>query len=653
MDISFCKIFLTPLFLFLFIELSAEEPDNSEIIYSWRLNDLFTEKVNAEIDTTISSFQIHNPVFRHSISSSYLGNAGLAAMSNIFSDRRFCSDFFFINPFLVYLQRPRETKYYNTKRPFSLVSFSTGGPTDKNEKMLDILHTQNVNPDFNLGFRYFNINSEGQYQNQEAITNAISLFSSYELDNYQLHASLNLNSARVFENGGLVDEESLYNENFETEDHAVRLQGARNGVRNNSVFVSQSLQPFMYAVNDTLPDSEPSWLQRFKLYHVLHYDQYKRTYQDNNPVSGFYPEVIIDNSQTYDSVFYRSLTNTLIIQLPEFKRGKVNFIARTGIKNELLKGSYNILPDTVFHFAAPGHADYFPAEPADTTIRFRNEKKYSSNAIVAVARGSIGEVFGIWGEGSFFFHGRRTGEYDLHAGISLNLFEGKNRSQLKSGIRQKESTPSMFMESFSSNHFSWDNEFRRTGESTAIVSLKMPQRKLEVSADFILLNNYIYFDSVAYPRQHGEVFPVIGFSFDKEFQLWRFHFRNIIEYQYSGNNDILPLPELSVYQSTWYEQRLIRDIMTLQIGFDVYFNTEYQGYAYQPAISVFHLQNESLMGNYPFLDVFINIKHKRARIFFKGEHLNAGFTEPEYFSVLHYPRNRQMFKLGFSWSFYN
>jgi hypothetical protein len=70
--------------------------------------------------------------------------------------------------------------------------------------MLNALHTQNVNPDFNLGFRYFNINSDGQYQNQQAITNAISLFSSYELENYQIHASINLNSARVFENGGLA-----------------------------------------------------------------------------------------------------------------------------------------------------------------------------------------------------------------------------------------------------------------------------------------------------------------------------------------------------------------------------------------------------------------------------------------------------------------
>jgi hypothetical protein len=625
---------------------SAETPDEMRIIHSWQLRDLYTRKQSIETDTMINSFQIHNPVFQRNISSSYLGNPGLAVMPDFFPDRDIYSDFFFIDHFNIYLHQPQETKYYNTRRPFSLIDFSTGGPRGKNSKILDILHTQNVNPDFNVGFRYFNINSDGQYQHQGAVTNAISLFSSYELDNYQFHTNLNFNSARVFENGGLADDASLYNRGFDSEDHAVRLQNVRNGIRNNSFFIAQSWQPFLYSRNDTLPETENSWLQRFEIYHVLLFDQYKRTYEDNNPPPDFYAEFLINNTNTFDSLYYRNLTNMLMLELPEFSGRLVSFGAKAGIKNELIKGSYNILPDTTFIFA-PGEI-----EPIDFAITDRRQSSRGSNALIASARGGLGDVFGIWGEASYFFQGFKSGDYDFQGGIDFDLFEGKNRSILETGLQQKQATPSMFLKSFFSNHFAWENEFRQIGQSSLKGSISMPERNFAASVNFDLISNYIYFDHTANPQQYNDIIPVVSASVKKDFSLGRFHSRSMINYQVSGKQDILPLPDISVYHSTWFERELIPGILNMQIGFDAYYSTAYYGYAYQPAISQFHLQNERKIGNYPYLDVFVNFKHKRTRFFFKAEHLNAGWSDPEYFNVLHYPRSELMLKLGVSWSFY-
>lgn len=628
-------------------------PEQPEIIRSWRLTGMFTETERVEIDTMATAFQVHSPLFKEAIAYSFLGNMGLAAMPDIFTRRGLMSDFFFIDPFIHYLPSSSETRYYNTRRPFSLIDFSTGGPRGKNEKILNILHTQNVNPDFNLGFRYFNINSEGQYRNQDAVTNAISLFGSYELENYQLYASLNLNSARVFENGGLSDPSSLLNPDFETEDHLVRID-ARNYVNNNGILISQSWQPFFYTENDTVENGSGSWLEGLRLYHVVRYDRYRRTYDDNFPGAGFYPEVLINTSRTFDSVAYATLTNKVMVELPPFSRGIVSFNARGGIKNEIERGSYSIPPDTIFHFDhTEPPASFLLAEPSDFTIIDRREHRYGSNALIALAQGGIGDVFGIWGEGSLFFQGRRAGEYDLNAGISFDLFEGRNRSVLEASVRQREITPSLFMNSYYSNHFAWNNDFRRTGESVARGRLLMPGRDLEASVSFRLLNNFIYFDRTANLRQHGDVIPVMNVSLKKDFSLWRFHFRNITEYQVSGNKEVLPLPDLSVYQSAWYEHSFIDGMLTVQAGFDIWYSTRYQGYAYQPAISAFYPQDERMFGNYPYIDAFISFKHKRLRGFFKVEHLNAGFIYPDYFTVLHYPRNHRMFKLGVSWSFYN
>jgi hypothetical protein len=649
------QLFLPALMIAATLPAFTGPPTQNPVIHAWQLRDFYTEKTEIEIDTMITAFQLHNPVFRRNISSSHLGNAGLAAMPDFFPERGLYSDFFFIDHFRAYLRHPSETEYYNTRRPFSLIDFSTGGPRTKNEKILSILHTQNVNPDFNIGFRYFNINSDGQYQNQRAVTNALSFFSSYDLGSYQFHANLNLNSARVFESGGLTDDASLYRIDFDTRDHAVRLMSARNGLTNASFFLSQSFNPFLFARNDTLPSADASWLQRFEIYHVLQYDQYRRTYDDSNPMSGFYPDVLISNRRTFDSLSYRSLTNKLMLELPEFSRGLVNFGAKAGIMNELIKGSHNIYPDTLFLFDNIEEEPlyYFFEKPSGFVITDRYQSSRGSNALIASARGGIGDVFGIWGRGSYFFQGYKAGEYDLHAGISFDLLQGKNQSIIEGSLRQKETTPSLFFKSFYSNHFAWNNNFRRIGESSLHGRISMPGRGFVASVDFNLVNNYIYFDHNARPAQHNDIIPVMSIAARKDIRLWKFHFRNTVNYQVSGNENILPLPAISLYQSTWFEQTLLSGMMTLQIGFDGRYTTAYYGYAYQPATSQFYLQNERKLGNYPYLDAFINVKHKRARLFFKTEHFNAGWLAPEYFSVLHYPGNHRVYKFGLSWTFYN
>jgi len=89
------------------------------------------------------------------------------------------------------------------------------------------------------------------------------------------------------------------------------------------------------------------------------------------------------------------------------------------------------------------------------------------------------------------------------------------------------------------------------------------------------------------------------------------------------------------------------------IGFDLFFNTKYYADAYMPSLASFHRQNEKQLGNYPYFDAFLNIQLKRFRFFLKVEHLNAGWIDKNYFSVLHYPRNGRDLKFGLSWTFYD
>ncbi len=72
-----------------------------------------------------------------------------------------------------------------------------------------------------------------------------------------------------------------------------------------------------------------------------------------------------------------------------------------------------------------------------------------------------------------------------------------------------------------------------------------------------------------------------------------------------------------------------------------------------PATRSFYLQDEKKIGNYVYMDVFVNLMIKRFRIFVKYQHLNALWSENQYYTVPHYPMQGNIFKYGISWSFYD
>ncbi len=626
---------------------SQDETDPEEIVYAWQLGDFYTSREKVRIDTFLTSFQVHNPVFINSISASFLGNAGLASKSNIFI-KRFSRnpDLIFLEPFNLYLNHPEITRFYNTRMPFSRLDFTTGGPSGENEKNFGVIHTQNVTPDFNLGLRYFNINSEGQYREQEVQTNAISFFSSYDTDRYSLHVLLNPNSVNNSESGGLEDDQGLADMQLSTTDLPVRLNDAVNIIRNNHYFISQSFRPFAGQDAETDDENDIFSIERLQIFHIFHYENFRRVYDDPSPSPGFYENFFINSSSTYDSTAYRNISNSLLAELPGIRTRSFSFSMKGGLRNELVKYSYDIPHDTVVVYLGQGEAD--------TTIVTRRGSSHSNNALLLSGTTTIADRVELNATGHLYYEGYKQGEYRISANAALDLFEGKNRSVLTLFAEQKETKPSIFLKQYSSNHFEWENDFRNYGESTLGGALKMPGRDIEAGLQMTLLNNYIYMDVSANPAQHGSAFPVLTAWIKKDFDLWRFNFRNKLYYQASDNQNVLPLPSLSFYSSVFYEHFFLEGILQAQAGFDFYYNTPFYAYAYQPATAQFHLQEEKKLGDYPYIDFFISIQHKnRFRMFLKAEHLNAGFTGHNYFSVLHHPRNRQMFKLGVSWTFYD
>jgi hypothetical protein len=103
----------------------------------------------------------------------------------------------------------------------------------------------------------------------------------------------------------------------------------------------------------------------------------------------------------------------------------------------------------------------------------------------------------------------------------------------------------------------------------------------------------------------------------------------------------------------YYTQQLFGGAATLQPGLNFFYNTSYYADSYNPALRSFYLQDKKEIGNYLYMDVFINLKIQRARIFVTYTHFNAAFMGKTYFTTPSYPMQDGAFRFGVSWRFHD
>jgi hypothetical protein len=134
----------------------------------------------------------------------------------------------------------------------------------------------------------------------------------------------------------------------------------------------------------------------------------------------------------------------------------------------------------------------------------------------------------------------------------------------------------------------------------------------------------------------------------------RINLNHRVMLQWSTDQKVVPVPLASAYLSYSFEFNVVKDVLRLQIGVDGRYNTAYYAPGWNPGVGQFYNQREKQLGDYVWLDAFVNAKWKRMRILVKMEHLSDDMLgQRNFFSVLHYPMNRRVLKLGLSWNFYD
>jgi hypothetical protein len=539
------------------------------------------------------------------------------------------SDGFFtgMQSFDVYTFTDKNTRFFRHLIPVTYLSYINGG---KKEQLFHVIHSHTIKRTVTIGVDFSLINSPGTYQNQKSDDKSVFFTGQYFTKNLRFGAvaSYRHNKFVVKENGGIIHD-SIFEDKIETDTRLfdVNLSTAQNLVKEAGVLANAY---FYLSGKPEMKDStvtKPPAFHAGRISYTFNYTKQIQIYTDKDPLADFYMpfDPVIDSSKTYDSLQVRSYDNYFAwsnLRLGDRPRHKYLLITfaiqnkQTSISDSISKRSFN---------------NWIPQ--ASVIIR-----PYGLMVIDLSGKLTLGN----FNSGGYVLKGIASQSFkikkDTLGSINLSFITASQEA-------------GYFFTSFRSNYFRWDTSFVNQLFQQAAFSINI--KGAEAKVEYNLVTNYVYFDQSAHPAQYKGSVNLIKVSLMDEFRwkVWGINAQLI--YQINSNKEIIRVPDFMARVSVCPTLPLFHNACVLQPGVDLFYNTAYYASAYMPATRAFYLQDEKKIGNYVYMDVFINLMLKRFRVFVKYQHLNALWGENTYYTVPHYPMQGNIFKYGVSWSFYD
>ena len=229
--------------------------------------------------------------------------------------------------------------------------------------------------------------------------------------------------------------------------------------------------------------------------------------------------------------------------------------------------------------------------------------------------------------------------------------------------------PTFLHRHYHSKHLWWDNNDLSKETRTKIEGLfsyKKTNTRLRVAVEEI--QNYTYL-GINYNRSDAGVsnmtasvsqcasnINIITAQVMQDFKIGPLHWDNVVTWQNSSQNDVLPVPSLNVFTNLYLRFK-IAGVLACDLGADATWFTKYFAPDYSPQLSQYAIQQNKEsrveLGGYPFVDVYANMHLKHTRFFIMFSHINAGSGNRMQFLAPHYAQNNSIFRFGLSWNFFN
>lgn len=642
---------------FVSTEASAKKPTILEPSYSWTASQPLGLRVPSSIDTL--QYNYHREFVPSMASDAWAstGNFGCAGINQIFFERKESSEFIFADALEHWIPNADNQKFYNTRIPMTLLSYSWGGGRESGQDRLKGIFSGNAGKRIQVGAMLDYLYSKGGYDRQ-ALKDFVWGFSgSYTGDRYELQASVATFNSVNHESGGIKDDAYITDPaslqggdpNFDAKAIPVNLSSAFSRVKGSQFRMNHRYKVGYYEeeqVNDStinrtyIPVSSFIWTFDYKT------NTHKFVNENATEDGEYFENSYLSVDGTNEETKYWRIRNTIGIDMLEGFNKYAKFGLSAYATHEVRR--YTQVCDTMLTSSyKPENLTPFP--------EFDIEPKTIENLLwvggqLTKQRGSI-LTYGATAQ--FGIVGSVAGDIDVSGHLSTHIpLLGDTVSIVGEGFFRN-TEASFLLKNYISNHFAWKNDFGKIRRFRVGGRIEIPRFGTTLSAGVENLQNYVYFNTLALPEQEGGSVQVFSASLSQNFRLGILHWNNRLTYQTSSNESVLPLPKLAVY-SDLFLSFTVSKVLKINLGVDCNYYTNYYAPAYQPSTMSFYNQTEKKLGNYPFMNAYADMKLSKTRFFVMYSHLNQGmFGGNNYFAALHYPMNPSRFQLGISVDFAN
>ena len=564
--------------------------------------------------------QLHNthnyhPTYYWSIVRNDLGNVGSADHQVLYSFSR-PFGFRFRNSRAGFWRGSERIRILLSERMFSNVQYSNGV---NRENYLVANFTRGFGRLINLGFTFTRINSLGFYDRQQNIITDFSVFGTVRSkDNrYSAVVLFDYSNLRSEENGGIAND-SVFEQNLTSgrDFISVNLPQSSNHWKGFDIGLNQR---FFFKKTDSTKvtrELRPAVSHGFL---VNRSDMVYRNIPDTSTM--FYEDILSDSSLTYDS------TNLL---------GVVN-----EFRFELVSGDSSA--KRIIKRLAVGAAHSYHRVSYDSTY----VDHLHNVSVLANIDGNLFEKVYWKTNANFMVFGYNI--WDLKVDGQFDYQVG--RSRFSAFVDYNLYRPDYITSRYQSNHFAWNNDWVQSQHLKTGLNYEQARLRLKGSFTYHVIDNLVVYGTDRKPFQSTSVNQIMVLRLQEHFRMRWFHIvlDGAVQWRLSG--DDVRLPIALGRGMIYYQNDLFKKKLRLQVGVETSYSMGYFANAYNPALSDFHLQNDKQVGNYPFIDVFLNLRVKKLRAFVKFTHINAGWLGYNYYHVPNYPVNDFAWHFGINWAF--
>jgi hypothetical protein len=490
---------------------------------------------------------------------------------------------------------------------------------------MELLHSQQIVPSLNVGFKISGIRTAGYYSKQQSNTVGFQAFSSYLAKNgrYRSFFSYTYNRIVAQLSGGLQPD-SAYTYAYESlTDKAlipVYLNNASHQLYGSDVYTKQVFGLDNKLKKNELMTSSDSSTSLHKIAIYARYHEYFRQYTDQFLDSSYYQNYYITQEVYKDKIRAQKTKASLAI---------FNAIAGSAVNHHI------------------GYELQAGIENLDVTL-IDYKKNYFTSYINVLLAKNFG-IFKAKVEAKYYVNGYNNSNYQVLFNMqSLPAKSFKWAVNAGSNAMNAEVINNYYL----SNNFKWENNFKAIENTFFNVSINY-KKAGNLFFQYNTINNYVFFDSLALPNQINASTSLIQIKYFNIFKWKALRFAPEVLFQLDASKEqYLGLPKYFAKTSLYFEQRIFKKHLWFQIGTDVFWINSYRPYTYMAATNQFFYQTKFNTGNLPVADVFIAFKISTVQAFVRLEQLSTIITEPYFYSP-YYAMPGFTFKLGLNWMFIN